>query len=104
MTNRRSFLKRLASVGAASGLGVASNPANAEASTPTGQKLSATPPSSREETMEGELPEGYSETEGQHYFVQHAGSDFMVDVVKSLGIDCLASNPGSSFRGLQIDG
>ena len=45
------------------------------------------PPSSREEAMEGELPEGYSETETQHYFIENAGSDFMVDVVKSLGID-----------------
>ncbi|MCB2107622.1 MAG: hypothetical protein KDE14_07980 [Rhodobacteraceae bacterium] len=29
------------------------------------------------------------------------GSDFMVDVIRSLGIDYIASNPGSSFRGLQ---
>ncbi len=30
-----------------------------------------------------------------------SGSDFMVDVLKSLGIEYVASNPGSSFRGLQ---
>ena len=29
------------------------------------------------------------------------GSDFMVDVIKSLGVDYIAANPGSSFRGLQ---
>src|SRR6202045_4066056 len=29
-----------------------------------------------------------------------SGSDFMVDVIKSLGIEYVASNPGSSFRGL----
>jgi acetolactate synthase I/II/III large subunit len=28
------------------------------------------------------------------------GSDFMVDVIKSLGIEYLAANPGTSFRGL----
>jgi acetolactate synthase I/II/III large subunit len=28
------------------------------------------------------------------------GSDFMVDVIKSLGFEYVASNPGSSFRGL----
>ena len=28
------------------------------------------------------------------------GSDFMVDVIKSLGIDYVCANPGSSFRGL----
>ena len=30
----------------------------------------------------------------------HVGSDFMIDVIKSLGIDYVAANPGSSFRGL----
>ena len=29
------------------------------------------------------------------------GADFMVDVIKSLGIEYIAANPGSSFRGLQ---
>jgi len=28
------------------------------------------------------------------------GSDFMVDVIKSLGLDYICANPGSSFRGL----
>ena len=28
------------------------------------------------------------------------GSDFMVDVIKSLGIEYCAANPGSSFRGI----
>jgi acetolactate synthase I/II/III large subunit len=28
------------------------------------------------------------------------GSDFMVDVIKSLGVEYICSNPGSSFRGL----
>jgi len=32
--------------------------------------------------------------------VDRAGSDFMVDVIKSLGFEYLAANPGSSFRGL----
>ena len=31
---------------------------------------------------------------------QRTGSDFMVDVVKSLGFDYVCANPGSSFRGL----
>jgi len=29
-----------------------------------------------------------------------SGSDFMVDVIKSLGIEYIAANPGSSFRGI----
>src|SRR6266550_2285922 len=32
--------------------------------------------------------------------VDHAGSDFMVDVMKALGFEYVAANPGSSFRGL----
>jgi thiamine pyrophosphate-dependent acetolactate synthase large subunit-like protein len=32
---------------------------------------------------------------------QRPGSDFMVDVVKSLGFEYVAANPGSSFRGVQ---
>lgn len=31
---------------------------------------------------------------------ERSGSDFMVDVIKSLGIEYICSNPGSSFRGL----
>lgn len=103
MANRREFLKGIATVGAASGLGATSGAATSEAFTKPGtqarQKVSAVPPSSREEVMEGERPDDYSETEAEHYFVKRPGSDFMVDVVKSLGIDYLASNPGSSFRG-----
>src|SRR6202022_4956586 len=32
--------------------------------------------------------------------VERSGSDFMVDVLKSLGLEYIASNPGSSFRAL----
>jgi len=31
---------------------------------------------------------------------QRSGSDFMLDVFKSLGFEYVAANPGSSFRGL----
>src|ERR1700691_230439 len=31
---------------------------------------------------------------------EHPGSDFMVDVLKYLGIEYVCANPGSSFRGL----
>jgi acetolactate synthase-1/2/3 large subunit len=34
------------------------------------------------------------------YTVDKPGSDFMVDVIKSLGFEYVAANPGSSFRGL----
>jgi thiamine pyrophosphate-dependent acetolactate synthase large subunit-like protein len=31
---------------------------------------------------------------------ERSGSDFMVDVLKSLNFDYICANPGSSFRGL----
>jgi acetolactate synthase I/II/III large subunit len=34
------------------------------------------------------------------YTVERPGSDFMIDVIKSLGFEYVAANPGSSFRGL----
>ena len=34
------------------------------------------------------------------YTVDRPGSDFMIDVIKSLGFEYVAANPGSSFRGL----
>ncbi len=35
------------------------------------------------------------------YTTDRPGSDFMVDVIKTLGFEYVAANPGSSFRGLQ---
>jgi acetolactate synthase-1/2/3 large subunit len=58
------------------------------------------PPAAAELAREHEVPEGYSAEEAARYFVTNPGSDFMVDVIKSLDIDYLATNPGSSFRGL----
>jgi gentisate 1,2-dioxygenase len=33
--------------------------------------------------------------------MDRSGADFMVDVIKSLGFEYVASNPGCSFRGLR---
>ncbi len=40
-------------------------------------------------------------TDGDVLTVDRSGSDFMVDVLKTLDFEYIASNPGSSFRGLQ---
>ncbi len=45
-------------------------------------------------------PESASSSGVEVLTVDRAGSDFMVDVIKSLGFEYLAANPGSSFRGL----
>jgi acetolactate synthase I/II/III large subunit len=93
--NRRAFLTAatVAGVAAASGPSPVAAQVTAKTSPPA-------PPGEAELVREREVPAGYSSEEAQRYFVQHAGSDFMVDVIKSLNIDYLATNPGSSFRGL----
>ncbi len=101
MTSRRDFLKGVAAAGTLSGLAPKSEAQAAPAQTQTRAAVSALPPSSYVEAMESDVPEGYTEANAAHYFVRHAASDFMTDVIKSLGIDYVASNPGSSHRGLQ---
>jgi acetolactate synthase-1/2/3 large subunit len=97
MANRRNFLK---GVGVAAASSVAAGKVTAQTS-PAANTVSALPPSAHAEAMELSIPEGYNEEQTKHHFVQSAGSDFMVDVIKSLDIDYVSSNPGSSFRGLQ---
>ena len=100
MTSRRNFLKSIG-VGAATSLVVPTKVSAQTAAPEAGKSVSALPPSHYEESMETGVPEGYTEAQAKHYFVQSAGSDYMVDVMKTLDIDYVASNPGSSFRGFQ---
>ena len=80
---RREFMKRAAAVGAAMAA-----PVVVEAQTPAGQAAASRQPETQAADVEV-LTEGRS------------GSDFMVDVIKSLGVPYICANPGSSFRGLQ---
>lgn len=86
--DRRAFLKS-AAVGAAV---LAANPTASRA-----QQLEARNPAPTPMPPEAEIGtpariDVLTET--------RSGSDFMVDVIKSLGIEYICSNPGSSFRGL----
>ena len=96
--NRREFLAGATTAGmAAAGLG---KPGEATAQTADEALMAASPPHSQALEFEGELPEGYSAAEAADYFIQRPGSDFMVDVVKSLNLEYITTNPGSSFRGI----
>jgi len=88
---RRDFL-RGAVAGAAGAAALAVNPASAAAS--PAEPLRTGPPPM--------LPEAETEApvRGSVLTENRSGSDFMVDVIKSLGIEYVCSNPGSSFRGL----
>jgi acetolactate synthase-1/2/3 large subunit len=87
--DRRKFLKGAAAGAAA----LAAIPAVANAQQAEISRAGAATPMSKE--LEAETPAVLDVlTENR------SGSDFMVDVIKSLGIEYVASNPGSSFRGL----
>ena len=86
--DRREFMKRAAAGAAAAGAAsIPGSAALAQTQTPAGAVAS---PSTGEPQAETEVL-----TSGR------AGSDFMVDVIKSLGFPYICANPGSSFRGLQ---
>lgn len=89
--DRRSFLKG-AAVGAAA---MAVNPAAAVAQPEPPKPLRTPPPPMLPET-EADTPT----SPANPLTVGRTGSDFMVDVIKSMGFEYLFANPGSSFRGL----
>src|ERR1700674_1141316 len=86
--DRRNFLKGAAAGAAA----LAAGPA-AVVAQPTELKHTVPPPMSAE--AETEVPSG-----AEVLTADRTGSDFMVDVIKSLGFEYVCANPGSSFRGI----
>jgi len=95
---RRGFLKGAAAGAAAgvAGLAVPSSVAGA-GQVPEIQRGGAQPPSAAQLAADT----GPVATEVEVQTADHPGSDFMVDVLKSLNFEYIASNPGSSFRSLQ---
>jgi acetolactate synthase I/II/III large subunit len=86
--DRRAFLKS-AAVGAAA---LAANPASSRAQQIEARNAPPPPLPAEAEIGTPAKLDVLTET--------RSGSDFMVDVIKSLGIEYVCSNPGSSFRGL----
>src|SRR5215472_8376692 len=93
VVGRRGFLKRTA-VGAAAiaagPAGQAQAPANAPSSRPA-----ALPPTPAQRAAETSAPPAED-----IQIVERPGSDYMVDVFNSLGLEYLFATPGSSFRGI----
>src|SRR2546423_14879242 len=83
---RRQFLAGFAAAGPAISLISATGKAVAQPA-----PASSVPPIPQDERSLNDMP---ALTEGK------SGSDFMVDVIKTLNIDYCASVPGSTFRGL----
>src|SRR5580700_2985860 len=87
--DRRKFLKGAAAGAAA----LAAIPVVANAQPVEASRTASAQPMPKE-------PETATPAEVDVLTENRSGSDFMVDVIKSLGIEYVASNPGSSFRGL----
>ena len=91
--DRRRFLKGTAAGAVAAGAAAMAPPqlaAQAPSSAPT-----PAPPVTMSRAAETQTPPA-----ADVLTADHPGSDFMVDIVKSLGIEYVCANPGSSFRGL----
>ena len=92
---RRNFL-RSAGAGAAA---LVTGSTAAEAQQPQQQQVAQLPPRPTTPLMTKEA-EGVTPTDIRVLENQRPGSDFMVDVIKSLGFEYVCANPGSSFRSL----
>jgi hypothetical protein len=93
--DRRNFLKGVAVAGAAAGGVAQAANATPAANTAAARLPSALPPSAWTVAAETGMPEKEMNRIGGT-----AGSDFMVDVIKTLDIKYLPSNCASSFRGI----
>ena len=90
--HRRRFLKGMVVAGGAT----IAAPAGAQAQAPEKPNGNTSPPTAAARANEREHP-----PEVDRLTTEKSGSDFMVDVCKTLSLDYIASCPGSTFRGLQ---
>jgi acetolactate synthase I/II/III large subunit len=90
--HRRRFLKGVVIAGGAT----IAAPATVQAQVTEKPNANASPPSAATRANERERP-----AEVDRLTTEKTGSDFMVDVCKTLNLDYVAACPGSTFRGLQ---
>ena len=93
--SRREFLAGASAAGAA-----LAGPHAADAQTPPGSAAPPAPPSGAELAREHGALDDYTPEEAARYFVDDPASDVMLDVLRSLDVDYVTTNAGSSFRGL----
>ena len=94
--DRRKFLSKVAVAGAVTALPTAQAAEPAKKSVTRG----AAPPSAAQQAVEFGAVEQVQQVAQAPVMASNCGSDFMTDVMKSLNIDYVFSNPGSSFLGL----
>jgi len=102
VVNRRGFLKGAASA-AAGAAAIATQVPETDAQTqpagPERSDASAPPPSAAQ--LERDAGAARPPTGGSPRAAVRPGSDLMVQVLRDLGIEYVAANPGSSFEGIQ---
>src|SRR5262245_22543272 len=87
--DRRGFLKSAAVTGAAA---LVPSAAHVDAQTQSAAPVAASAPTPPRETDPSPTVDVLT--------TDRPGGDFMVDVIKSLDLEFVAANPGSSFRGI----
>ena len=92
--DRRKFLTSVAVAGAASAVASEATGAALDTTKPQAPRPSALRPSAAVAAAESAVPAALPHEEGR------PGSDFMVDVLRSLKFEYLATNPASSCRGI----
>ena len=92
---RRGFLKG-AAVSAAALVAKGAPIAAAEPQQPGSSRTTPSTPSTTQLAADTEAPRRAAAAR----IIERPGSDFMLDVIKSLGFEYVAANPGSSFEGL----
>ncbi len=99
MKNRRDFLKSAAVTGAAALVpgNAVSGPAEAGHYGEDAPRQAATPAQASAPIAPREVDPSDG---GEIITIDRPGGDFMVDVIKTLDFEYVASNPGSSFRGI----
>ena len=99
--NRRGFLKGAAAGAAASAASLVTTtpPVEAQRAVPTAPAAAAVVPAPIQEQVARDA--GAVRPPATVRAVQRPGSDLMVQVLKDMGLEYVAGNPGSSFEGLQ---
>jgi acetolactate synthase I/II/III large subunit len=92
---RRGFLKGAVTGAAAGAAALVSTPIPSEAQTPASGAAPVRPPTAAERANEAAVT-----VNGENLIVERPGSDYMVDVFKSLNIEYIFATTGSSFRSL----
>jgi len=97
---RRDFIASATSAGLAAGTIKTPAQASSQGERQLAGSMKASPPAEAQLAEEFDPLTEYSPADALRYFVERPASDFMVDTIRSLGIEYLVINAASSFRGL----